>query len=122
MFDSIFVGIFGGTCGYGITPRSGLYCVTKVTNENSPFGDNYMLATFGYISVAAIIIPMTSIDLNDNMFVQFVSLLYNFLFVLTLIGAAIAKGLDFGRVPAVGEDLSQVIGQVLFNFSNSPLN
>jgi hypothetical protein len=93
--------------------------VTKVTNENSPFGDNYMLATFGYMTVAAIIIPMTNIDLNDNMFVQFVSILYNFLFVLTLIGSAIAKGLDFGRVPVIGKDLSQVIGQVLFNFSTS---
>jgi amino acid permease len=117
ILDSIFVGILGGTCGYGIYPINGLYCVTQVTNHNSPFGDNYMLATFGYLMVAAIIIPMTSIELNDNMFVQFVSFMYNLLFLITLVATTITKGIVVDKVPTIGNNHSQVIGQVLFNFT-----
>jgi hypothetical protein len=65
----------------------------------------------------AIIIPLTNINLNDNMFVQFVSFLYNIVFLFTLIGSAIARGISGPRVPIVGSDGSQVIGQVLYNFT-----
>jgi hypothetical protein len=49
IFDNVFVGLFGVTCGYGITPKSGVYCVTSIANANSPFGNNFMLTTFGYL-------------------------------------------------------------------------
>ena len=49
IFDSVFVGLFGGTCGYGLYPINGLYCVYQVSNSNSPFDDNYMLTTLGYL-------------------------------------------------------------------------
>ena len=47
--DSAFVNLFGVTCGYGITPESGIYCVRQESNTNSPFGENYMLFTLGYL-------------------------------------------------------------------------
>jgi hypothetical protein len=47
--DSAFLNLFGATCGYGISPITGLYCVYQEANTNSPFGDNYMLFTVGYI-------------------------------------------------------------------------
>jgi hypothetical protein len=116
IFDSLFIAFFGSTCGYGIHPINGLYCVNQISNTNSPFGDNYMLCTFGLLIVALIIIPMTSIDLNDNMFLQFLSFAYNILFVLTLIFFAMGKGIEFNRVPNLPRDASQVVGQVLYNF------
>lgn len=70
IFDSLFVGLFGATCGWGISPIAGLYCVTEVTNTNSPFGDNYMIGSLGLLVTMAIIIPMTQVDLNDNMLLQ----------------------------------------------------
>jgi hypothetical protein len=64
------------------------------------------------------IIPLTQMDLNDNMFLQFVSLIFNGIFLLTLIIISVfEKGLSGSRVPFVGSDLTQVIGQVLYNFS-----
>jgi hypothetical protein len=72
--DAAFLGLFGGTCGYGIAPISGLYCVTEVSNTNSPFGDNFMLVTVGMIIVIAFMVPLLMVDLNDNMIVQFGSL------------------------------------------------
>jgi hypothetical protein len=71
IFDSIFVGLFGASCGWGISPRAGIFCVTEVTNTNSPFGDNYMIGTLGLLITMAIIIPLTQVDLNDNMLLQF---------------------------------------------------
>ncbi len=47
--DSAFVNLFGATCGYGIYPKDEIYCVTEESNTNSPFGENYMLFTLGYL-------------------------------------------------------------------------
>lgn len=117
IFDSVFVGLFGATCGYGLYPINGLYCVYQVSNSNSPFGDNYMFTTLGYLIVIAAVIPLTKIDLNDNMLVQLVSVGYNFLFLFSLLIMAMVKGIDSNRMPAVGTSISQVVGQVLYNFS-----
>ena len=51
IFDTVIVGLFGATCGYGIYPKTGLYCVYSVTNSNSPFGDNFMFTTLGYLVI-----------------------------------------------------------------------
>lgn len=72
--------LFGVTCGYGLGPETGIYCVREKTLLNSPFGENYMLFTLGYIVkfdciktqvVLGFIIPLLMIDLNDNMIIQF---------------------------------------------------
>jgi hypothetical protein len=132
-FDSLFVGILKGTCGYlfysesryGISPISGVYCVYESTDQNSPFGTNYMFATLGYMLVAAIIIPLTNLDINDNIIFQLLSLMYNFAFLFTLIGMTISNGFHPQNMPAFGSDFSNgkyfykyiVIGNVLFNFA-----
>ncbi|KAI8908525.1 hypothetical protein EDD86DRAFT_276308 [Gorgonomyces haynaldii] len=116
-FDSLFVTLLGGTCGYGIQPISGFYCVTQSSNSNSPFGSNYMIVTFGYLVVIAIILPLVKMNLNDNVFLQLVSWVYNFVFVFTLIIEAIALGMDSNRMPAIGSSQANVIGAVLFNFA-----
>ena len=69
--DSALLSLFGKTCGYGIHPISGLYCVSEESNTNSPFGDNYMLFTLGFIIILGFMLPLLSVDLNDNMIVQF---------------------------------------------------
>ncbi|KAJ3271852.1 hypothetical protein HDV01_006137 [Terramyces sp. JEL0728] len=115
IFDSLFVSLFGGTCGYGISPISGFYCVTQVTSSNSPFGDNYMLVTFGFIVCATMIIPLTAMDFNDNMFLQFVSLLYNFLFLITLCFTTAYQKIT--PLDIVGDSTATVIGQVLYNYT-----
>jgi hypothetical protein len=110
---------------YGITPISGVYCVTEHSDENSPFGSNYMFVTLGYLLVGAIIIPLTNLDINDNVIFQLISLIYNFTFLFTLIGMTITNGFYPVNMPAMGSDFSNgkrcykyiVIGNVLFNFA-----
>lgn len=36
VFDSVLVGIAGKSCGWGISPISGLYCVDQVLNAKYP--------------------------------------------------------------------------------------
>jgi hypothetical protein len=78
--DSALVDLFGTTCGYGLGPKSGIYCVKEKTLQNSPFGENYMLFTLGYLVIISILIikivlgfmiPLLMINLNDNMIIQF---------------------------------------------------
>ena len=116
-FDSIFVGIFGGTCGLGIAPLSGIYCVTETIDSNSPFGSNYMLVTLGYLVVIAIVIPLTTININDNILLQFASVIYNVLFVLTLLGQGAIEGYKSSRLKPVGTTFDQIVGTILFNFT-----
>ncbi|KAJ2998574.1 hypothetical protein HDV02_004389 [Globomyces sp. JEL0801] len=117
VFDSLLVTVFGATCGLGMTPKGGLYCVTEVSDSNSPFGDNYMFTTVGYIIVFLIIVPLTNMDFNDNMLLQLISLVYNGLFVLTLLGRVVARPLLPYNMPAVGYEFKYVIGQVLFSWT-----
>jgi hypothetical protein len=68
-----------------------------------------MLVTLGYLLVAAIIIPLTTVDINDNVILQLVSLVYNFAFLFTLIGQAASVGFKPQLMPAIGTDQSQGI-------------
>ncbi|KAK5667534.1 hypothetical protein QVD99_006123 [Batrachochytrium dendrobatidis] len=117
VFDNIFIRFFGITCGYGITPLNGLICVYSSGVENSPFGDNYMLGTFGYILTAMFIIPLTRIDLNDNVILQLISCVYTVLFLGTLIIQSSLDGLHKENLPMIGSSQSGTIGSVLFNFA-----
>jgi hypothetical protein len=118
IFDSLLVGTIGRTCGWGIAPISGIYCVTQVQNTSSPFGDNLMFGSLGFLIVLSVILPLTNMDLNDNMLLQFLSLVYNSIYLLTLFGSVVAKPPSkLQSLPAIGTDFSQVIGQVLFNFT-----
>ncbi|KAJ3371456.1 hypothetical protein HDU91_005287 [Kappamyces sp. JEL0680] len=108
IFDSLMVGIFGGTCGWGVSPKTGIYCVTQIQNTNSPFGSNYMVGTVGFVVSLGAVLAL-------------VSLFYNAVYFLTLIFSVVVKGTSStgleGSLSAIGSDLTQVVGQVLFNFT-----
>ncbi|CAG8766920.1 10610_t:CDS:2, partial [Racocetra persica] len=74
--DTLLISLFGKTCGLGIYPQSGIYCVYEQGDYASPFGTNYMVATFGFM-----------------------------------------HGLTPSYIPNFGDDMSQVVGTVLFNYA-----
>lgn len=76
-FDVFLVKALGGTCGIYLSAHEGSFgCVTEVGKGNSPFGDSFMLLTFGGIILLLFIIPLCNMDLNDNMFIQWLSCAY----------------------------------------------
>ncbi|CAG8798602.1 253_t:CDS:2, partial [Cetraspora pellucida] len=48
--DTLLISLFGKTCGLGISPKSGFYCINQQGDYNSPFGTNYMVATLGFVN------------------------------------------------------------------------
>jgi fucose permease len=115
--DSALLGLSGVTCGYGLSPIAGLYCVTQQANTNSPFGENFMLFTLGLLLVIVFIVPLLMVDLNDNMIVQFASFAFIALVMLTWLINSIQHGFSSSLIPVIGTDLSAVVPNILFNYS-----
>ncbi len=83
----------------------------------------------------AFLLPLISLNLSDNMIVQFrkwwkkekycrvisnaikVSIAYLSFVILCWIAIAIANGIDTSYLPTIGPDTSQVLGSVLFNYT-----
>ncbi|KAH6566661.1 hypothetical protein BASA50_007167 [Batrachochytrium salamandrivorans] len=117
VFDNILIRITGVTCGYEIAPANGFICVNSPGSGNSPFGDNFMLGTFGYLITGLFIVPLTRVNLNDNILLQLISCLYTVLFLGTLVVQSISNGLNTSNMPLIGSSQSGTIGNVLFNFA-----
>ena len=49
--DLMLLKIAGKTCGLGVHPKLGFFCITEAIDESSPFGTDYMLATFGFMVI-----------------------------------------------------------------------
>jgi hypothetical protein len=61
--DLMLLRIAGKTCGLGLNPDLEFFCITEAIDESSPFGTNYMLATFGFM-----VIYLITIKRNDFIF------------------------------------------------------
>ncbi|CAG8531129.1 3825_t:CDS:2 [Funneliformis mosseae] len=83
----------------------GFICVDEETNENSPFGSNYMLATSGFMITLAFCVPLTFLE--RIILFQFLKY-YAYFRRLTMTK-------DY--IPLVSNDQSQVVGIVLFNYA-----
>ncbi|KAJ3180768.1 hypothetical protein HDU87_001881 [Geranomyces variabilis] len=116
-FDSFLITLTGQTCGYGISPLTGFICVSEQTNSNSPFGDNYMLATAGFILLLVMVIPLISLNLNDNLIVQLFSVVYLGFIIFVWVLIALAAGVNRAGMTAIGTDLTPVLGTVMFNYT-----
>ncbi|RIB15126.1 hypothetical protein C2G38_2320488 [Gigaspora rosea] len=115
--DSLIISLFGKTCGIGIYPTSGFYCVTTQSSIGSPFGSAYVLMTIGYFIALVMVIPLGILELVDNIVVQIVSFVTLILIIISWIITFIIHGLSIDLVPFIGNDQSQVIGTVLYNYA-----
>ncbi|CAG8557845.1 24956_t:CDS:2 [Dentiscutata erythropus] len=115
--DTLFISLFGKTCGLGIYPQSGFYCVDQQGDYNSPFGTNYMVVTLGFLMTLVMVVPLGIFSLADNIKVQIAS----FVGLIAILSAwfitFFEHGLTPSYVPDFGNDMSQVIGTVLFNYA-----
>nr|CAG8453998.1 2773_t:CDS:10 [Entrophospora candida]CAG8471781.1 10428_t:CDS:10 [Entrophospora candida] len=103
--DSLMISLLGKTCGIGIYPDSGVFCVYKQLPDGSPFGDKTMLVTF--------VMPLGLMDLVDNVRIQIVLIFIVMSWIITFC----FHGLNKEFVPIIGDDISQVVGTILLNYS-----
>ncbi|CAG8549609.1 16552_t:CDS:2, partial [Dentiscutata heterogama] len=115
--DTLFISLFGKTCGLGIYPQSGFYCVTQQGDYNSPFGTNYMVATLGFLMTLIMVVPLGIFSLADNIKVQIASFVGLIAILAAWFITFFKHGLTPSYVPDFGDDMSQVIGTVLFNYA-----
>ncbi|CEP14002.1 hypothetical protein [Parasitella parasitica] len=118
-FDSMFITIFKGTCGLGVSP-GGWFCVSQSSgiNGNSPFPtDDYYIFTFGFLLTAVLVIPLGFFSLVENIAVQMTSFVLLVGILIQWVTAFGQEGFDPSLISASGRNSSMVLGIVIFNYS-----
>ncbi|CAG8540632.1 2340_t:CDS:2 [Gigaspora margarita] len=105
------------TCGISISPDSGWLCTEELGDESSPFGNRWMLLTAGFMTTLLFVIPMTWMRLSNNAKIQIVSFTIIIFVIFAWAAALILHGVDPSRIPIIGENQSQSVGIVLFNYA-----
>ncbi|CAG8604539.1 89_t:CDS:2, partial [Acaulospora morrowiae] len=68
--DSLFVILFGTSCGLGVSPDFGWICTQSLGSGSGPFGDKWMIITLGLAATLLIVIPMAWMNLSNNAKIQ----------------------------------------------------
>ncbi|KAI9496786.1 hypothetical protein BDB00DRAFT_952354 [Zychaea mexicana] len=116
--DSMFLTLFDGTCGLGVSPGRWFCISERSVLGNSPFSaDDYYIFTFGYLVTAAMVMPLGFFSLVENIYVQMISFIVLCGVLIQWIVAFCQVGLDTSLLPASGPDSSTVLGIVIFNYA-----
>jgi hypothetical protein len=119
--DNMFVDIFKKSCGIALSgSRTGWICVAGRNDYPSPFGDQFMLCTLGYIVVFLLALPLGLTNLDDNMIVQYGAFCFSVVMAFQWDSAAVVNGLDSSRIPvavADGSSYGPVLGTVMLNLA-----
>ncbi|KAG1144946.1 hypothetical protein G6F37_007424 [Rhizopus arrhizus] len=103
-FDSMFITIFNGTCGLGVSP-GGWFCVNQTNglSGNSPFpSDDYFIFTFGFLLTAVLVIPLGFFSLVENIAIQMTSFIVLVAIIIQWCVAFCQEGLKTELLPASG--------------------
>lgn len=116
--DLTIIRIFGKSCALEFAPDVAFICHDGFGTGVSPFGSGKYVISAGFVVVLLMAVPLGYVNLDDNIGVQkgaFIILVVICIewFVWFLYRAP----LDYGNVPAVGHDMSQVLGTVVFNYA-----
>ncbi|RKP12426.1 hypothetical protein BJ684DRAFT_11494, partial [Piptocephalis cylindrospora] len=116
--DRILLSLFSATCSIDFS--YGWVCIypepSEIKVEASPFGDRYLLASAGYLLSAACVLPLSLLNLVDNIKSQVISLVALILIVLVWIILFLMHGVHPQYMPVLGADHSQVLGTIIFNY------
>ncbi|KAI9190701.1 uncharacterized protein BJ171DRAFT_606653 [Polychytrium aggregatum] len=117
--DAVIGVVFGQTCGFAIYPwsQSGFICQPGNIDANSPFQNTIMLFTLGYLVFIFVCAPLSALNLNDNIIVQFFSFLLTVSVIVIWCIMFISQGLNWSLIHPETKDVSQVVGTVMFNYA-----
>ncbi|ORX55270.1 hypothetical protein BCR36DRAFT_321189 [Piromyces finnis] len=120
--DNFIINIFKKSCGIAVNNGSSssmfnLYCVDKMAKENSPFGDQFMLVTLGYIATFIFIFPVGFMNLQDNINLQIISFLITMAIFAVWFILFYLNGFNLEYVPFLSSKCQEVVGVVMFNFA-----
>ncbi|KAF2076419.1 hypothetical protein CYY_002276 [Polysphondylium violaceum] len=117
VMDSILIFFFKTTCGVSFT--RGWICVHEESPNNSPFLDEYMLFTLGFLIIIAIIVPLGFLNLDDNIVIQIGCVIAMLIIVTSWVVIFCLLGLKAENLPAFGKvsGMAQIMGNTMFNYA-----
>ncbi|KAF9565984.1 hypothetical protein EC968_003953 [Mortierella alpina] len=116
LFDNVLIEIFHRTCGIQVHPTAGLVCVTEQLASASPFSGVMIMST-GALVAMILIIPLCLMNLSENIWLQMGSCFIILVIMVQWVVMFLVHGIEPTRVPAVGSDISQTFGSILFNYA-----
>jgi len=117
VMDSLLIFFFKKTCGVSFS--RGWICVHEESPNNSPFLDEYMLFTLGFLIIIAIIIPLGFLNLDDNIIIQIGCVIAMLIIVTSWVVIFCILGLKEVNLPAFGQfsGIAQIMGNAMFNYA-----
>ncbi|KAK5577202.1 hypothetical protein RB653_002142 [Dictyostelium firmibasis] len=118
VFDSLMVFIFKKTCG--ISFSNGWLCVIENSSDGgSPFQNDYMFITIGYLAILVLVVPLGFFNLNDNIIIQIACVIIMLIIVVSWVVIFVMIGLSTDNLPTIGNmnGISQIIGNCMFNYA-----
>ncbi|KAF9901044.1 hypothetical protein EC991_006579 [Linnemannia zychae] len=116
LFDNLLIQIAHRTCGIQVHPSAAFICVSEQLPSSSPFSGTMIMST-GALLAMILIVPLCLMNLSENIWLQCVSCVLILLIFIQWIVTFFQHGLVTSRVPAVGSDMSQAFGLILFNYA-----
>ncbi|KAF9135448.1 hypothetical protein BGW39_002915 [Mortierella sp. 14UC] len=116
LFDNLLIRIAHRTCGIQVYPSAAFVCVSEQLQSSSPFSGTMIMSTGALLSMI-LIVPLCLMNLSENIWLQCGSCVLILLIFVQWIVTFFQHGLDTSRVPAVGSDISQTFGSILFNYA-----
>ncbi|KAJ3074247.1 hypothetical protein HDU98_011739 [Podochytrium sp. JEL0797] len=123
--DNVFIDMFGKTCGISLSVNNVTnnafewYCVSNHGVTLSPFGNEYMLFTAGYLGAFLIIFPMCIYPLEDIVWIQTLSFVVTLIVFVEWIVVSGVNGLHADYVPTLGQSsgYAGLVGVVMLNYA-----
>ncbi|KAG0289751.1 hypothetical protein BGZ96_006729 [Linnemannia gamsii] len=116
LFDNLLIRIAHRTCAIQVYPTAAFVCVSEQLPSASPFSGTLIMST-GALLAMILIVPLCLLNLSENIWLQVVSCIVILLIFVQWIVTFFQHGLDTSRVPAVGSNISQTFGSILFNYA-----
>lgn len=125
VMDWTLVAIFKCTYGFSIAPDPALLSVCQTANAtlsptgNSPFPQGQIVVSLGYAVVIGLVIPMGYFNLDDNMIVQVIATIIQFVIIASWLVTCLRHGLHLDAIPLFGSGPSQgnVLGNIMLNYA-----
>ncbi|KAJ3221762.1 hypothetical protein HK099_003152 [Clydaea vesicula] len=124
-FDNFFIDVAGTTCGLA-TSEPFFRCVVSKGVDSSPFGEMWMLITFGFIAVLVLTLPLLFIDMGENILIQVGTLLISLMIVFQWIICAIiyifgdsvnSPPHEITHIPAIGSGVENITGTIMLSLA-----
>eukprot|EP01095_Lingulamoeba_sp_RSL-Kostka_P006062 TRINITY_DN186_c0_g1_i1.p1 TRINITY_DN186_c0_g1~~TRINITY_DN186_c0_g1_i1.p1 ORF type:complete len:498 (-),score=105.27 TRINITY_DN186_c0_g1_i1:4-1497(-) len=116
VMDELLVYVFGNSYALQVWPPAFVPAVNKGDDNVVPFVDDNLVFTLGYLICMVICMPMGFLNLDENIYFQYVSFLILVVLLVEFAVQFFLNGIETSYVPLYGEQTT-VLGVVIFAYT-----